>query len=288
MITRIRTKAVICGDFMHVYAMPVIASPRSTRKKRFSPTRESMTVYNEHRAEKRLEELAEANFTDKDYFITLSYHDKYKPLSDEAAINSISNYIRRLQYRCKKEGKPAPVAIWDIEKGEKRGRYHHHLFLKCDLSCDDIGEIWGKGYINTRHLQFDENGLAGLSEYIQKFKSRVGVRRWHSTNNLKKPIQYENDRMSRKQFAELAQDLELSVYFRQHYNDYYLNRDSVKFYRNDINGCDYLYLKLYRKDSQYINSYLSSSARACKLVDYGKKKDSRPKTGRPPNNIKLQ
>lgn len=287
MITRTRVKEIVCGDFLHVYAMPVIAPPRSTRKKRFKPTRESMTVYNEQRAFKWLEELTENNFDDKDYHVVFTYDDKCLPPSDEEAAHQAELFVRRLQYRCKKEGKPAPVAIWDIEKGEKRGRYHHHMFIKCDLSRDDIEKIWGRGYINAKRLEFTENGLAGLSEYIQKFKSRVGVRRWHSTNNLKKPIQYENDRMSRKQFAELAQDLELSVYYRQHYNDYYLNRDSVKLYRNDINGCDYLYFKLYRKGSQYINSFLSER-RACKLDNYRKKKGSRPIKSRPPNNIKLQ
>ena len=287
MRTRTRIKEVVCGDFLHLYALPVTAPQRSTRKKRFKPTRESMAIYNEQRAAKWLEELAETNFTDNDFFITLSYQDKYLPRSDKEALDEAKKYIRRLQYHCKKNNIPEPAAIWNIEKS-KAGRYHHHMIIKCALSRDFIERKWGKGRINTRRLQFDENGLAGLSEYIQKFKSRVGVRRWHSTHNLKKPIQHENDRMSRKQFAELAENLDLSAYFKQNYKDYYLNHDSVKIYRNDINGCDYLYLKLYRKDSQYINSYLSSSARACKLGDYRKKKDSRPKTSRPPNNIKLQ
>lgn len=287
MRTRTRIKEVVCGDFLHVYALPVIAPPRSTRKKRFRPTRESMTVYNEQRAAKWLEELAETNFTDNDFFITLSYHDKHLPPTDEAAAHQAELYIRRLQYHCKKNNIPEPVALWNIEKS-KAGRYHHHMIIKCDLSREQIENIWGKGRINTRRLQFDENGLAGLSDYIKKFNTHVGVRRWHSTNNLKKPIQYENDRMSRRQFAELAENLDLSAYFKQHYKEYYLNRDSVKLYRNDINGCDYLYLKLYRKDSQYINSYLSSSVRACKLEEYRKKKDSRPRTSRPPNNINQQ
>ena len=286
MITRTRIKEVVCGDFLHIYAMPVTAPPKSRRKKSFKPTRESMTIYNEQRAAKWLEELTEANFTNEDFFITLSYHDEYLPQSDKEALHAAELYIRRLQYRCKKIKAPAPVVLWDIEKSEK-GRYHHHMIIKCALSREELEKIWRRGYINTRQLQFTENGLTGLTEYIIKFKSRVGVRRWHSTNNLKKPIQHENDRMSKKQFAELAADLEQSGYYKKHYSEYYLNRDSVKIYRNDINGCDYLYFKIYRKDSKYINSYLNSS-RACKLEDYRKKKDSRPRTSRPPNNIKLQ
>lgn len=287
MRTRTRIKELSCGDFLHVYAMPVTDQPKSTRKKRFQPTRESMKLYNNQRAVKWLEELAETNFTDNDYFISLSYDEKYLPKSDEEATHQAELFIRRLQYHCKRKCAPAPVALWDIEKGEKKGHYHHHMIIKCALSREKIEKIWRRGYINTRRLQFDENGLTGLSEYIQKFKSRVGVRRWHSTHNLKKPVQYENDRMSRKQFAELAENLELSEYFKQHYKDYYLNRDSVKIYRNDINGCDYLYFKLYRKDSRYINSHIKG-CRVCKLEDYRKKKDSRPGTSRPPDNIKLQ
>lgn len=285
MITRTRIKEVVCGDFLHVYAMPVTAPPKSRRKKRFKPTRESMAIYNEQRAAKWLEQLVEANFNDNDYSIGLDYSDN--PKTDKEAMKAVERYKIKLQYHCKKQGLSAPVVVWDTEKGERLGRYHHHLFLKCELNEKEIRKLWKKGRVHIDPLQFDENGLAGLATYIQKFKSRVGVRRWHSTNNLKKPIQHENDRMSRKQFNELAIDLEQSGYYKKHYSDYYLNRDSVKIYRNDINGCDYIYFKIYRKDSQYINSHIKKP-RACKLEEYRKKKDSRPKTSRPPNNIKLQ
>lgn len=286
MITRTRIKELVCGDYLHIYAMPVTAPTGSTRKRRFKPTRESMAIYNKQRAEKWLEELAETNFNDTDYFVTMSYHDNCLPQTDEAAQHQIELYIRRLQYHCKKNNLPEPVAIWDVEKSAK-GRYHHHILLKCALPREDIEKKWGKGYCNTRVLKFNENGLTGISKYITKFKCCVGVRRWHSTNNLKKPIQYENDRMSKKQFHELAENLEVSEYFTKQYKGYYLNRDSVKLYRNDVNGCEYLYFKLYRADSQYINSYLRKS-NIRKLGNYRKMKDSRPKTSRPPNNVKVQ
>ena len=126
MRVHIREKIYICGDFMHVDAFPVFAPSGNRRKRRFKPTSETQKLLNDKYALKHLEMLLETNFDDNDYHIRLSYNDKKQPTSDELAIKNISNYIRRLKYKCNKLGYSAPVAVWCTEKGKKYGRYHHH------------------------------------------------------------------------------------------------------------------------------------------------------------------
>ncbi|MBP3327988.1 MAG: hypothetical protein J6L91_03675 [Clostridia bacterium] len=249
MRVHIREKIYICGDFMHVDAFPVFAPSGNRRKRRFKPTSETQKLLNDKYALKHLEMLLETNFDDNDYHIRLSYNDKKQPTSDELAIKNISNYIRRLKYKCNKLGYSAPVAVWCTEKGKKYGRYHHHLIIKCELARDEIERMWGKGYANSRRLQFNENGLTGLSKYLPKHP--IGAQRWHSTRNLKKPIVRENDNMSKKQFEQLFDSHATYDVFNARYKGYFVSQVEAKY--NEVTGNKYLSFKMYRADSKYVN-----------------------------------
>lgn len=248
MRVQIREKVYICGDFLYISAFPVFAPSGNQRKRRFKPTSETQKLLNDRYAIKHLEMLLETNFDDNDYHVRLSYSDRNNPLSDEIAGKNIANFIRRLKYKCGKNGINAPVAVWCTEKGKKNGRYHHHMIIKCALPRDEIERIWGKGYANSKRLQFTEDGLTGLANYLSK--KPIGAHRWHSTRNLKKPQVRENDNMSKKQFEALFDSNATCDMYSARYVGYIVSKVNPIY--NEITGNKYLSFKMYRADSKYV------------------------------------
>ena len=61
-------------------------------------------------------------------------------------------------------------------------RYHHHMILECDLSIDEIKDLWvtrcGKGWVEPLGLvkadraEFDKGGLDAYCEYITKYEGK--------------------------------------------------------------------------------------------------------------------
>ena len=142
---------------------------------------------NEKNARKYCKRLINANFGNGDYWITLTYDNEHLPDTIEEAIRDMTNYIRRINYRRKKEGLKPVKYIFVTEQGAKTNRIHHHLVIeKGNMTADDLEQLWKKGSRNNvRRIAEDENGLAGLSEYLTK--DPKGRKRWHSSKNLKKP-----------------------------------------------------------------------------------------------------
>lgn len=142
---------------------------------------------NEKNARKYCKRLINTNFGNGDYWITLTYDNEHLPDTIEEAIRDMTNYIRRVNYRRKKEGLKPVKYIFVTEQGAKTNRIHHHLVIeKGNMTADALEELWKKGSRNNvRRIAEDENGLAGLSEYLTK--DPKGRKRWHSSKNLKKP-----------------------------------------------------------------------------------------------------
>lgn len=261
MRAHIRAQTKICKDYAHFDIYPAFSHKKSRKKKNYKPTSETQRIINQRNAEKYLERLVETNFDDKDFFVTLSYD--IEPSSDEQAEANAYNFIRRLEYQCKKHDFDKPCAIWCTEK-PKNGRYHHHLILKCLLGRDAIEDIWRDkkhpehGYVNTKRLQFNENGLAPLTTYLQK--KPIGKQRWHRTRNMKEPIKRENDNMSQKQFKALFDEHATSEDYERAFPGYTLAGEPRRVY-NEVNGCYYLSFKMYRTNSSYIRPTIPSIQR---------------------------
>ena len=110
-----------------------------------------------------------------------------------------------MQRARKKQGLPPLKYIAVTEKGSKNGRYHHHVTLSGGMDRDDLENLWGLGYANSRRLQFTESGLAGLGHYI--VKSPLYTRAWNASKNLIDPEPKTRDgRISGKRAEELSRD----------------------------------------------------------------------------------
>lgn len=196
-----RESIVRAGDYGRVSIFPVRKIARGHRRAKAQPTTAVQEKLNEKNRQNHFADLVHANFTCDDHYIRLSYRDDKLPDSAEAAARAIQNYFRRVKSKCKKLGYAPPKYLYVTERGEKNGRIHHHAFVSCQLSRDELENIWGNGYANTRRLEFDENGLAGLVKYSLKNgvhrpdeeSEKVGYRTYSGSKNLMQPERKQND-----------------------------------------------------------------------------------------------
>lgn len=134
---------------------------------------------------KQVDRLVNTNFTRKDYFLTHTYG---KGTSADQAEKELTNYYRRLNYRCAKLGLPKIKYICITEcKGK---RLHHHMVLKCGLPLETIIDTWGKGRTQIGKLDGSAD-YRGLSNYITKdmdLDAPENKKRYKASRNLDKPI----------------------------------------------------------------------------------------------------
>lgn len=161
--------------------------PEAGRKRDNSKAQKNL---NDKNASKYLVRLIENNFSDQDLWITLTYENRYLPDDMGQAVRNMQNYIKRINRERAKRGLPKAKYIYVTEYSpEAEIRWHHHLIMDGMMDMDTVERIWKKGRRNqTRKIDKDENGLAGMAIYVTKAKDRrKGEKRWNSSTGLKKP-----------------------------------------------------------------------------------------------------
>ena len=53
------------------------------------------------------------------------------------------------------------------------------------MNFEDIRTAWGQGHTDLKHLEYNEDGLRGLVEYV--LEGRASVKRWTCSQNLNEP-----------------------------------------------------------------------------------------------------
>lgn len=242
-----REKKYICGDYADVYIYPVypqIMRPSGRRRSRRGPTKAVQEKLNRRHRNEKLARLMNANFTERDLAITLTY--AINPGSDEEAKTDIQKWLRRVRYRFKKHGMTLRY-IWTMERSGK-GRYHFHVVLSGGIDRDELEQLWGHGYANSKRLQFDESGLTALSHYMTKNYSededRITYRAYNPSKNLIDPEPTYNDSRvrTRKKAAELA-DMDWNAW-HELYPDYEIA--DIWPFHSDEYGSVYIFARLHR------------------------------------------
>lgn len=145
---------------------------------------------NSKNASKYLVRLINANFTRDDIWITLTYSQGNEPDSMDEAVRNMQNFVKRVNYQREKRGLTNAKYIYVTEHSpDAKIRWHHHLIMDGLMDSDTVEKIWRKGKRNqSRRLEPDEYGLAGMAIYVTKEKDRKkGEKRWNSSVGLKKP-----------------------------------------------------------------------------------------------------
>ena len=242
-----REKYYVCGDYLEVNLYPAFKKP-GQRSKKAKPTTAVQETLNQTNAENHLARVANANFTPADIKFELTYSPEYNPQSAECAAKNLRNFFRRINRYRKKTNLPELKYIAVTERGERRGRYHHHVIMSGGILPEDIARIWGVGYVQKiLPLQFDECGVTGLAKYMTK--KAIYYRRWNGSKNLIRPQpQVRDGRLSQTKAIELARDTTNNAEFEKYYKGY--NFAQAKTIHNDINGGVYILMRFYKKSAK--------------------------------------
>jgi hypothetical protein len=264
-----REKKVYCGEkYLEVDIYPYSknqeeVSRRGKRSRREKVTKPKQENLNDKNARRYLTQLANTNFGEQDLHVTATYKDKFLPASIEEAEKEVSNFLRRINYKRKKEGldplKYILVTEYSTKKNEEKPiRIHHHIFINGGLSRDMIEDLWAKrrqrgqkkgeriGFINADRLQPDENGVAALCAYLTKHPQ--GKKRWSSSQNLEKPWYRMNDhKYSRREIEKISKNPPDTSYWERKYPGWTLiNNDyALETKYNELTGWS-IYLKMRR------------------------------------------
>lgn len=282
-----REKIYSCGDYLEVQVFPVFNRGNTRRRGRSKPTSEMQARLNQKNAERALIRLLNANFTEKDISLTLTFRDECLPEEYDEAVRLVKNFLRRLKRLRTK-----------LDLDEMRyivipgpGRFHFHIPMSGGIDIKELQALWPYGYANAIYFELDENGLEGHARYIakqfeedqfggedlfsmlgideetgeveenselemrnEKLKRAKGKRRYSCSRNIIRPEAEEKDgRISAAKVEELATfDNNSKEVFEKMYPGYAFSY--CRPYYNEENGGYYLEVKMYKKDAAFLKS----------------------------------
>lgn len=237
----------MCNDFLYVQVFKTFTKAKK-RRSRAKPTSEAQELLNEKHKHLKLEQLIHRNFTRSDMALHLTYAEGCEPQDANRAKKDIQNFFKKLKRRYLAIGKELKY-IWVCECGKKSGHIHFHCIISEGLKRDDIEQLWGFGYANTKRLQFTENGVAGLSCYMTK--SPLLFKSWSASRNLQKPEEKQDDyKYSQRAVKDIAESERYSE-FMKNYPGYGVS--DFEIINNGNNGGIYIYARLF-KESAFIRA----------------------------------
>lgn len=238
------TKTITSGKMVEVEIYPVFHKKKDMPAKKVKKTRKAQQNLNDKNARKTLTRKINANFGEGDFWCTFNLSEN--PDSYEEVYKIMKNYIRRLNYRRKKEGLPNVKCIYVVEIG-KGGRAHVHAVMDGMLDRDTVEDLWKHGKRNhVRRLEPDDFSLTGLATYISK--DPQGRKRWSSTKNLKEPkITKSVTKFKRGRILKMARNQNL---IEQELKKEYpkLKYLDAEVRTNDINSMFYVYARMVRQE----------------------------------------
>ena len=210
--------------------------------------------------------LVKGNFSENDYFISLTYADKFLPESAEEAEAQFRKYIKDLRKEAKKRGVDNLKYIYVTECGKTKGRFHHHMILQNCIPRDLVEGLWSKqirpfhperemiGWANVKRIQVTgPDFMTRISKYLTKNPS--GKKRWKQSTGLVLPGTSKADNVcSAKQFEQMSlfggtsfesANIELGKFVKKHHRGFVI-MDTKREY-NDVTGRWYIKLQLMRK-----------------------------------------
>lgn len=202
-----RTRTIKAGPRLEVEIYPIFGRESTGRlraaKKNLTP--EAVQRNNEERSRRKLIQLIDANFDERDYHVTLTYAGN--PPAYEKARADVKNFLRALKRRREQRSLEELKYVYTIEDEQdgKKKRIHIHAILNGGISREEIEQIWERGYANVDNLQPDENGLEAIARYITK--QQKNRRKWARSRNLKLPkVRTSDTKVSNARVRRLAVD----------------------------------------------------------------------------------
>ena len=247
------TKTIRSGEQFEVEIYPRFSKRDFEKYKPYrKPTRLKQKSLNDRNARKYFIRLINANFTDDDYVVHLTYCDDKLPKNIDDAEKEVTKYIKRINYHRKKSGIGNCRYIYVTEfDQEKKIRCHHHMIIDGEVDRLLLKKLWKNGKrTKVEELEPDEFGLTGLAMYLSK--DPKGKKRWKSSKGLKKPVERKSyTSFSNRKIRNMVDDqTKVSAYMNRKYTSrQYLSHD-VRY--NSINKMFYIYVRMRVKERMNI------------------------------------
>lgn len=156
-----------------------------TRKGR--ETKPSQKDLNDRNSKRYMVRLANINFGKGDIWATFGWNEDCLPEDMGEARKDVKNFIARVNYRQKKQGRENIKYIY-ILAYDGYTRPHVHILMTGEgIDRDELEALWGKcDRPNTKRIQPDDDFLiTGLATYVSN--NPHGTKRWCASKNLAKP-----------------------------------------------------------------------------------------------------
>ena len=207
-------------------------APGMKRSKRVKPTPEQMARQNQWKKERDIRWLLKENFSEYDYWTTLTYRREERPISLEAAKAQVQKFLRQIRTWYMKQGTDLKYIV--ITEYGSKGGVHHHIVVNRIPGCDvEMVKKWPYGNPGFA-LLYSKGDFRKLANYIAKLPDNEKKKKWYSrSRNLQKP-KMEKKVMKRKTFQK-----EPFVP-----KGFYLEKESLYAGTNPITGHPYRYYTL--------------------------------------------
>lgn len=236
-----RRSVMLAGDRMECEIYPVFGreDEQKVRAAKKNITPEKQKRLNDERARRHLVQLADANFTEKDIHLTLTYRAE---TTMERCRKDVRNFLLRVKRYREKMGMDELKYIYTIEgnrekvRGAGVTRIHVHMLMNHGISRERLEEMWEMGYANADRLQPNERGLEEIASYI--IKEAKGGRKYSASRNLKQPVRRVTDaETSNRMVKAIAKDIrnEAKAEMEKKYPRYSFVECKV-FYSDQIDG----------------------------------------------------
>lgn len=208
----IRSKRYITGDYMEIEVFHLSPCRRPVaRAKKIKESSPAQKNLNSKRSRRYFRRLCHANFSKSDIAVTLTCDNDHLPADRQELLKWLKNYLRSLRGVWRKTHEESDhfkyVYVISNHAGDGSGskaRPHIHLIMS-GMDRDTVEAKWRKGHANTKRLQFDESGIAGLTNYMAA--QAKSTRSWGSSLHLIKPEPVVSDKaITKTQMGAIAED----------------------------------------------------------------------------------
>jgi hypothetical protein len=257
-------KEIRSGKHLEVEIFPEFTKSADLPPEARERHREAQRNLNSKNAVKECQRLINENFHTGDIWLTLTYREGQEPVDMDEATGNMQKFIKRINYRRKKMGLPNAKYLYITEHDPEASiRWHHHILMDGMLDRDTVEKTWKKGERpQSRFLEEDRDGLAGMAHYITKDKHREKYeKRWNCSKGLRQPKVrkvYSKKKGGIGRYIPISKYIdkfvrdksELEAEVSAWYKDY--NFIGSEIYYNDVNKMFYIRATLrdYRKENR--------------------------------------
>ena len=253
-----KEKKIYCGKYLEIDIIPSFAKKtKDINKTKRLMSLEKQKILNDKNSKRKLHQVILNNFDSNCFHLSLTYNNDYLPKTEEEAVKVVNNYIRRIKTKLKNSNKEFKYILITETKGKEgeNVRIHHHMIVNNVLSRDEYENLWcvgrGKnkkqiGYVNADRLQFNEEGVKELVNYICKNVNNKHSKKWTGSQNLKRPYIEEKAIILSNNKIRNFNIINEKEYWESKVKGYRFISSNIKY--NDIVGKYYIYLNMIKRE----------------------------------------